>query len=122
MKAGDDISIPILNDKYVVAVTWGDIKQVRKVLKRYQYPDYNDESFADKFARAYGLTFTRPDCHPVIAFPCKPKTAQQIGTLAHEATHAVVKIFDDIGERLDGEAFAHSVGAVVRITLQNKNK
>lgn len=122
MKKGEYLTVPVLNDQYIVVVTWGDPEQVQNVLKQWHYPDYDNAEFINRLNGNQGTTFVRDGCHPVIAMPGKPKTACHISTLAHEAVHAVAHIFDAIGEHLDGEAFAHSVGAVVRITLQNKNK
>lgn len=48
----------------------------------------------------------------------KPKTMEEIGTLAHEACHAIENIFEKIREPMGGEVFAHSVGAVVREGLK----
>lgn len=64
-----------------------------------------------------GLTYYESDCHPVIALPRKPKTAEEFGTLAHEAVHAVNHVFDHIHEYSRDEVFAHSVGAIVREAL-----
>lgn len=67
-----------------------------------------------------GVCFYEKDCHPLIALPAYPKTAQEIGTLAHEAVHAIEDIFVKVQENPQGEIFAHSVGAVVRRVMEAK--
>jgi hypothetical protein len=54
--------------------------------------------------------------------PEYPKTPEQIGTLAHEAVHAIDYIFTAMGQNDYGEVFAHSVGAVVREVLNTVKK
>lgn len=108
--------IPILNNEYKVVVCWGSPKQIEKILKDWGHKESSVTSafFDDR----RGATFYAEDCQPVIALPCKPKTPEQIGTLAHEACHAIENIFEKISEPLGGEVFAHSVGAVVREGLK----
>jgi hypothetical protein len=109
-----EIVIPIINSEYKVIVCWGDSKQVEKVLKAWGH-DRNDTG--SQLTDRRGVCFYAKDCHPIIALPHKPKTPQEIGTLAHEATHAVRNIFEKLQEESSDEIFAHSVGAVVRETL-----
>lgn len=110
------IEIPILNNEYVVIVCFGNASEVMKVLKAWHYP--KEELEASCFDTKRGLCFSQTGLHPVIALPAIPKTGEEIGTLSHEAVHAIAHIFDAISENLGGELFAHSVGAVVRETLQ----
>lgn len=112
------IAIPILNDEYKVIVCWGDFAVVRRTMNAWGFPVPLVESKDIEWMR--GVTFYSSDCHPLIALPRYPKTATEIGTLAHEATHAIINIFDKISERSFDEAFAHSVGAVVRGVLEHK--
>jgi len=113
-KKNKEIVVPILNDEYKVIVCWGDSKHIEKVLKSWEHkPDNTTSSLIDK----RGACFYSKDCHPVIALPRKPKTPEEIGTLAHEATHAVSNIFEKLDERNYDEVFAHSVGAIVRKVL-----
>jgi len=109
----DKIEIPILNNQYKVIVCWGDNKYVRRVLKHY---GYNEDK--DVFGDAEALTFNERLLHPVIALRRFPETPEDIGTLAHEAVHAVKYIFDHIEEQSSDEIFAHSVGAIVREALE----
>lgn len=104
--------IPIINNEYKVIVVFGDALEVGKCLKKYGYKGV-DADFGDD----RGYTYYDRDCHPVIALPYKPKNAEDMGVLAHEAVHAVKYVFDFIGEESIDEAFAHSVGAVVREAL-----
>lgn len=110
----NEIVIPILNDEYKVIVCWGNPKHIKKVLKNWHYPK---EDVTSSLMDRRGVCYYNPQCHPVIALPDKPKTAQQIGTLAHEAVHAIENIYQKINEVPSGELFAHSVGAVVRKVL-----
>lgn len=59
---------------------------------------------------------------PLIILPGAPRSALEIGTLAHEAVHAVNHIFEWLEQPTDGEIFAYSVGAVVRETLKAVRK
>lgn len=111
------VVIPVINNEYKVIVCWGNLKSVHKVMKDWQY-DYLAEE--EHLAKRRGVTFFAENCHPIIALPRFPKTAQEIGTLAHEATHAVINVFQKIEETNYDEVFAHSVGAVVRRVLENK--
>lgn len=109
------IIIPILNNEYPVIVCWGDTKFIKQVLKKYGHK-YDDEDFNwDKYG---GRFFGSEGKDGVVVLPKKPKTPEDIGNLAHEATHAVVDIFEFIGEEKYDEVFAHSVGAIVREALE----
>lgn len=114
-KAEGEIVIPILNDEYKVIVCFGDPRSIEKVLKVYHHnpahtmlDDHNDR----------GRCFYTKGCYPVIAMPSFPETPEQIGTLAHEAVHAITYMFEGIGEGHTDEILAHSVGAVVRNVLK----
>lgn len=108
--------IPILNNEYKVVVCWGSPKQVEKVLKSWGHNV--EDSLSSLINNSRGLTYYNNTCVPVIALRRKPKTREEIGTLAHEACHAIENIFGKISEPLGGEVFAHSVGAVVREGLK----
>lgn len=114
------IVVPIFNDEYKVIVCFGDEKVVRRVLKDWGH-DKNQVDQADLDKRR-GSCFYAENCHPVIAMPRYPKTAEEIGTLAHEAFHAVDNIFDKIQDYKGHEVFAHSVGAIVRHVLSLKER
>ena len=107
------IVIPILNNEYKVIVVWGTEKFLKKVAKDWNYGDL----IVDK-DDTRGKTYYKSDCQPIIYLPRRPKTATELGTLAHEAAHAVSNIYKYIKEyETDTEIFAHSIGAVVRETL-----
>lgn len=111
------LRVPILNDEYAVIVCWGTSSEVGKALRRWHYPKEEHEAAVNWLGDTMrGLCFYRSDCHPVVALPAVPKTAAEIGTLAHEATHAVCHLMEKMGAD-DDELRAHSVGAVVRHTL-----
>lgn len=117
-----EVIIPILNNEYKVIVCFGGKKEIRKTLEAWHYPvdlDFEDIDF--KAGTWRGRTFSKRMCHPVIVLPKRPKTAEEVGTLAHEATHAIDWIIQGIGEtgRLE-EIYAHCVGAVVREVLKAK--
>ncbi len=117
-KTNKEIRIPILNDEYSVIVCWGDIKYIEGVLKAWGHG--LDGMKSKTFIHSRGATFYYENCHPIIVLIRKPKTPEEIGTLAHEACHAVVNIFNKISELEYDEVFAHSVGAVVRKVLSTK--
>lgn len=108
------ILVPILNDEYKVVVCWGDTAYINKVLKKYKQPERDLFEFTDY----RGKTFMHSHCYPVIALTSEPKTADIIATLAHESVHAIEYIFTYIGEQSRDELFAHSIGSIVRITLE----
>ena len=111
-----EIVIPILNDEYKVIVCIGDYNCWLKTFKSWGYKTKpNPESITEM----RGQCFHEKDCHPIIALRETPKTPQQIGTLAHEAFHAISNIWEKIDDRSHDEVFAHSIGAIVRITLNN---
>lgn len=112
MKQVNEIIVPILNNEYKVIVCWGKEKEVNKVAR-----GWGHKKAAIDLTNFRGQTYYTKDCHPVIALPKFPKTPEQIGTLAHEAVHAVNNIFDKVGESKTDEIFAHSVGAIVREVL-----
>lgn len=119
------IVVPILNDEYCVVVVIGDIKQLKKELKKCNYPEENqtDEFISNASYIREGFTVSNPRCHPVIFLKNNPTTPNSIATLAHEATHAINDIFKKLQETPEAEEFyAHSVGAIVRKTLESRNK
>jgi hypothetical protein len=110
-----EIIIPILNDEYKVIVCFGNPDRISKVLKSWGHQEHATIGGVED---RRGACFYTKGCHPVIALPRKPKTPTEIGTLAHEATHAIEYIFDAIQQEFRGELVAHSVGAVVRGCLK----
>ncbi len=109
------IIIPILNNEYHVTVCWGDLKYIKRVIKDAGHT-FTDEDL--DWATCRGRFFSTSYRQGVIALPHKPKTGEEIGTLTHEAVHAVFDIFEWIEEKNYDEVFAHSVGAIVREALQ----
>lgn len=112
-----EIKVSLLNDEYSVVVCWGGVKYVAKILKAWGFENFDVERELDT---RRGICFYNKGCHPVIALPKRPRTPEEIGTLAHESTHAVENVFNNIGETLGGEVFAHCVGAIVRKVLSTK--
>ncbi len=113
------IVIPILNNEYKAVVCWGDLKYLRKLMRDWGYEEPAEQNDLDE---RRGVCFSHKDCAPIIALPRYPKTAEEIGTLAHEAFHAVDHIFDKIRAYKSDEVFAHSVGAIVRQVLELKER
>lgn len=116
------VLIPILNNEYKVVVCLGDMKYLRKTLVRYNYnPETVTESFlAEQTENRRGVTFRENHCYSVIWVNSDLSANDSIGTLAHEAVHAVDFIFEAIDENMyHAEIFAHSVGAIVRTVLNS---
>lgn len=112
-----EIVIPILNNEYKVIVVWGKDKFIEKVAKSWGYDNFT----IDRLPRR-GRTYYHARCHPIIQLNGKPKTPEEMGTLAHEATHAVNNIWGKLDETVYDEAFAHSIGAIVREVLKFKER
>ena|SRR3990167_7309919 len=113
-----EIIIPILNEEYKVVVCWGTSEFVNKVAVGWQYPK-GDVEIDEETMR--GATFNHSGCNPIIVLRGYPESPDEIGTLAHEAVHAINNIYEKVSEdRVDGEIFAHSVAAVVRGVLSRQ--
>ncbi len=113
--------MPILNNEYKVVICWGSKKELQKLLIGYHYhEDYHTMStIEDETENRRGVTFKQAQCYPVIWIDANLPAEDAIGTLAHEATHAVDFTFQDIGETIHhSEVFAHSVGAIVRESIR----
>lgn len=113
--------VPVLNHEYKIVVCWGDLKHLRKTLLDHHYnPDHVTKTFLDEQTEnRRGVTFREHRCYPTIWLDANLQASEAIGTLAHEAVHAVDFIFQAVDEDLiHSEIFAHSVGAVVRETLK----
>lgn len=115
------ITVPILNHEYKVVVCWGDLKHLRKTLLDHHYnPDHVTKTFLDEQTEnRRGVTFSEHRCYPTIWIDADLPASDAIGTLAHEAVHAVDFIFEALDENMyHSEIFAHSVGAIVRKTMK----
>lgn len=115
-KENREIVIPILNDEYKVIVCWGDYKSTNKIIKSWHHDEIDESEWTNR----RGFCCHKKDCHPIIVLPKYPKTPEEIGTLAHEAFHAVSNIWNKIEDESHDEVFAHSIGAIVRNVLQIK--
>jgi len=113
-----EIVVYILNTEYKVIVCWGDSRYLLKKAHKWGFDDLTLEGFNERLKQLRGVTLVRPRCHPVIALPSRPDDAYKVSTLAHESCHAVADICKYLDITLDGEFFAHSVGAVVRKVLE----
>lgn len=115
------VTIPILNHEYKVVVCWGDVRHLRKTLLHHHYsPDVITKSFIDEQTeKCRGVTFREHRCYPTVWIDADLPASEAIGTLAHEAVHAVDFIMEALDENLyHSEIFAHSVGAIVRNTVE----
>jgi hypothetical protein len=110
-----EIIVPILNDEYKVIVAVGNAKWCRQVAKKHGYKT-GPMSLNDGSAR--GWTFYQVNRHPLIWLLKPPITAEYIGTLAHEAIHAIDYIWMVTNDVRTTEAFTHSVGAIVRMVMK----
>lgn len=111
------VTVPILNHEYKVVVCWGDTKHLRKNLLDHHYdPDHVTKSFIEEQTeKRRGVTIREYRCYPTIWVDADLPAPEAIGTLAHEAVHAVDFVMEALEENIyHSEIFAHSVGAIVR--------
>ena len=108
------IEIPILNDEQTIVVCWGSRVFLDKIASEYGY----EKRDIRLIKGSDGTTIDSPENYPIILLSREPKTAEDVGTLAHEAIHAMDFIFENIGESKKNEVFAYSVGAIVRKVLE----
>lgn len=104
-----EIIVPILNDDYYVIVAIGNAKHCRMVAKKHK-----QKLGPIKDGSARGWAFHRRSGHPLIWLLKPPITAQYVGTLSHEAVHAITYIWAATADDTSSEAFAHSVGEIGR--------
>ena len=115
------IIIPVFNDEYKVIVCWGSDKYIKRIATKWKHDVSRFNGVRDV---CRGVTIVTYRCHPIIALPKYPRTADEIGTLAHEAFHAMLDIYDTIGEevKFPCEPFAHSISAIVKTALNKQPK
>jgi hypothetical protein len=115
------IDVPILNDTYKVYVYIGDRKLANIKISNYLKEPYKE--WIQSNNRGKSIYFD--NIHPVIWIDGRLDYMTGIGTLSHEAVHAVSSIMEylamDCRDLSGNEFLAHSVGAIVRKTLQNFN-
>ena len=114
------IDVPILNDTYKVYVYIGDRELANKKICEYVGED-NGKEFLNLDNR--GKSVHKWGLHPCIWIDGDLNYKDGIGTLSHEAIHSVSAIMEylamDMRDLSGNEFLAHSVGAIVRKTLQN---
>lgn len=102
--------VDILNNEYWVKVYVGeDEEKLKKVLAKH-FNDHYDHS-----GEFRGKCFKKSGYAPFVWINtkhCKDKDIYP--TLAHEAIHAVMDIFEHIGAKTEEEVLAHSVAAIIR--------
>lgn len=72
-----------------------------------------------------GKTFFRTGYVPVVWIPGQPRSAREYATLAHEAVHVLVHLFEWAGMNMNSETeevFAHALAYIVATTLQELKK
>lgn len=117
MKKLKTIDVPILNDTYKVYVFIGDRELANKKICEYfgEKKEFINLDNRGKSVHRWGL-------HPCIWIDGDLNYKDGIGTLSHEAIHAVSAIMEyldmDMRDLSGNEFLAHSVGAVVRTVLK----
>jgi hypothetical protein len=110
--------IPILNYEYSVIFLSGDSIYLKNQCSAWGYPEFD----SDRLINTRGLTIHKPGHHPIIMMPRLPNDPDSFATLAHEACHAVDRVFWAIGDSNRDELFAHCVAAIVRGVLKIKKR
>ncbi len=113
-------NIPIMNSEYHVRVYIGSIKSA-VTLAREKYKWVKNLTI-EEFEGCRGKAFnTLPDGHVFVVIDGDMEPHEIMGTLAHEASHAVdyIMCFTSI---TDDEFRGHSVGAIVREVMQHEWK
>lgn len=105
---------------YTVIVIVGPFENVEKYVRwKYEDPTGSELNLS---GRSRGLCFLRRGWVPIIWLPHRPKSPADLGTLAHEAMHAVRFMLVDHVEmpltRDTDEAFCHAIGHLVAKTLE----
>jgi hypothetical protein len=114
-----EIDIDMIGQKFVVIV--GAASGVKEYV-RWRFDDDKADISADG---ADACVYTKPEYAPILWMPRRPRTAIEIGTLAHEAAHVVKDIMDCVGipfADASEEAYSHALGFVVRSVLEELRK
>ena len=101
--------------EYGVTVCIGDYKEFSKYIKRKTGKTTDSGPYG-----SLGQCAHVKDWCPFIWIPRKPKTAREVGTLAHEAVHAGLWLLDWVGANAEvgnDEFFGHIVGYIVTQVL-----
>lgn len=122
-KKNHEVVVPVLNNEYKVIVLVS--KDINYVLKK-AHEWYLDENLEEEDLKEFfdlstrrGVCVKAPNCHPMILVP-SVRGCEKIGTLAHEALHAVREVSRHCGVE-DEEFEAMTVGAIVRTVLEKVN-
>lgn len=102
-----------MNDEYKVYVIYGSTKKCLDFLNDYYHENYTEKELDN----CRGKAFSQESCHPTVWLNLDNEHIY--ATIAHEAVHAVNDIWKAIFETYKNEAFAHSVGAIVRAVEDN---
>lgn len=104
------VVVSILNDEYVVHVHWCNASQILRIARRH----FEDEEITKSwFEGVRGKTMKKKSYNSLIWIDLPITDKHFLSTVAHEAVHAVNFIWEDIGEEIKDEAYAHSVAAIV---------
>lgn len=108
------ITIPLLGTEYKVRVLIGsDIHDARKKALKFVSAESANHLLSETNR---GYYIGEEGRNPLIWINTKTSGKNEyLGTVAHEAVHAVFRVYELIGEEVqNAEVFAHMVGTVVR--------
>jgi len=115
------IEFGCVQDYGVYVIISNDIKIIINWLRSWLSDDISEKDFEG----TRGICFRYNESWPVICLPYFPKTSREMGTLSHEAFHAVYGVCERIGIALNGaseEIFSRMISHVVTTVLDNKKK
>lgn len=113
------IIIPILNNEYKVLVVFGTNEERARYISKH-VKGYDYEYALERCKATRGQTFLRlPQDHPLITIDIDLPYDMAFATIAHEASHAVQDIIDNLGidDRSD-EFKGHSISAIMRMSIR----
>ena len=118
-RACKEFEVSILNDSYKVYVYLGDKNKSERAIQKYL--GIKDELFSEENR---GRCVYKRKFHPCIWIDSSLPYQEAVGTLAHEAIHAVSDVMDylemDARDTSGNEFLAHSVAAIIRKYLKVK--
>lgn len=112
-----EFEVPILNDSYKVYVYLGNKNRANEAICKYL--GITGELFLEENR---GKCIYKKGFHPCIWIDSALPYQEAVGTLAHEAIHAVSDVMDylsmDARDTSGNEFLAHSVAAIIRKCLK----
>lgn len=101
---------------YTVIAIVGAEEKVQKYVRW----KFEDPEFKFDVGARWGACCYRPGYVPILWIPRKPKTTEEMGTLAHEALHAIFRLLGWAGMPADEsteEVLCHGVSHIVKTVL-----